>query len=134
MISISTPTRRAVGRGLPRQALLGAAAVTAAVGVGGFAFTNSNTVPDSKAGDGSGAVSGYTISAIDYGLNSSDPSLIDSVSFNLDSTPAAGSTIKAKVDGNWYSCTATVAAVTCGTTSPQATVATHTTLQVVVAD
>jgi len=130
MISISSPTRRTTR--LPRQALLGAAVVTAAIG--GFASTNSNTVPASKAGDGSGAVSGYTISAIDYGINSTDPSLIDSVGFNLDSTPAAGSTIKAKVDGSWYSCTATVAAVDCDTTSPQATVASHTTLQIVVAD
>ena len=116
------------------RAILGGAVLAGAIGVGGFAFTASNTVPASKAGDGSGAVTGYVVSSVHYGLNATDPSKADSITFDLDSTPAAGSTIKTKVGGNWYTCSNVAAAVTCPTTSPQATVQPITTLQVVVAD
>lgn len=117
-----------------KKAIMGGVVVAGALGIGGFAFTASNTVPASKAGDGTGAVTGYVISSVHYGLNATDPTLTDSVTFNLDSTPAAGSTIKTKVGGSWYTCTNSAAAVTCATTSPQATVQPITTLQVVVAD
>lgn len=117
------------------RALLGGAVVAGAMGVAGFAFTASNTVPDTKAGDGTGTVTGYVVSSVHYGLNSADPTLADSITFNLDSTPKAGSTIKTKVGGVWYSCTHTAAAVTCDTTvGTQATVQPITSLQVVVAD
>jgi hypothetical protein len=89
-----------------------------------FAFTASNTVPDSKAGDGSGAITGYTVSAIHYSLNATDGTKIDQVSFTLDSTPPSGSVIKIQLvtGGSWYSCTNSGTSVTCATTSPQATV------------
>lgn len=116
------------------RAILGSAVVAGAIGIGGFAFTASNTVPATKAGDGSGAVSGYVVSSVHYGLNATDPTKADSVSFDLDSTPVSGSTIKTKVGGNWYTCTNTAAAVSCPTTSPQATVQPITSLEVVVAD
>ena len=116
------------------RAVLGGAVLAAIVGVGGFAFTASNTVPDTKAGDGTGTVTGYVVSSVHYGLNATDPTKADSVRFSLDSTPVAGSTIKTKVGGNWYTCTNAVAVVTCLTTSPQATVQPIDTLQVVVAD
>ena len=110
-------------------------AVAVAVSAGGYAFAASNTVPNTNAGDGSGTISGYVLSSVKYNLNSSNPSNIDSVTFNLDSTPAAGSTIKAQLAaaGTWYTCTNVAAAITCTTTSPQATVAAATTLRVVVA-
>ncbi len=103
--------------------------------VGTYAYTAANTVPATKAGDGSGAISGYVLSSIKYNLNGTSPQNIDSVTFNLDSTPATGSTIKAQLDaaGTWYTCTNVVAAVTCTTTSPQATVAGATQLRVVIA-
>lgn len=116
------------------RAILGAVAVAGATAVGAFAFTASNTVPNSKAGSGSGTVAGYVVSSVDFGLNGTDPSNLDSVTFNLDSTPVAGSTIKTKVGANWYTCTHAVAVVTCATTSPQATVQPVTALQVVIAD
>jgi len=53
-----------------------------------YAFAASNTVPDSRAGDGQGNISGYTVSNVHYELNSADPGRIDKVQFNLDS--AAG--------------------------------------------
>jgi hypothetical protein len=101
---------------------------------GSLAFTAANTVPASKAGDGSGAVTGYTVSGIHYGLNASNPANVDSVSFTLDSVPVAGSTMTAQIGGNWYSCTNSGANVTCNTTSPQATVLPVVSLRIIVAD
>ncbi len=102
------------------------------MGVAGFAFTASNTVPATKAGDGTGAVTGYALDSVHYGLNSLDPTKADTITFNLNSTPVAGSTIKAKAGGTWYDCSNLVAVVTCTTTG--ATVASITSLEVVVAD
>ena len=105
----------------------------------GFAtqgLTASNLVGSSKAGDGSGVISGYDISSVHYGLNSTDASKIDSVTFTLDTAPAAGSTIKIQLSstGSWFSCTNVLAGVTCATTAlPQPSVAAATSLRVVVA-
>ncbi|MCX6034140.1 MAG: hypothetical protein NTV38_04070 [Chloroflexi bacterium] len=98
------------------------------------AYAAANIVPDSKAGDGAGAITGYTVSAIHYVLNST-PTTIDSVTFTLNSAPVAGSTIKIRlVTGGptWYTCTNVTTAVTCTTTS--APVSTADSLQVVVSD
>ena len=112
-----------------------AVAVAVAVTVGGYAYTASSTVPNTNAGDGTGTISGYVVSSVHYTLNASNPTNIDSVTFNLDSTPVAGGTIKAQLAsaGSWYTCTNVGVAVTCTTTSPQATVAAATNLRVVVA-
>jgi hypothetical protein len=66
----------------------------AALALATYAFTAANTVPASKAGDGAGAITGYTVSNIEYQLDGADPSLVESVSFDLDDT--AG-TVKAKL-------------------------------------
>lgn len=58
--------------------------------VAAYAFAASNTVPASSAGDGEGAVSGYTVSSITYGLDAADPTKITSVSFSLDQTAGTG--------------------------------------------
>jgi hypothetical protein len=121
-----------------RSRLMGRlATLTMLLGVlvaGTYAYTAANTVPASKAGDGSGAVSGYVVSAVHYNLNGTSPQNVDSVTFTLDAVPAAGSTIKAQVDGsNWYTCTNVTTAITCTTTSPQATVLGATSLRVIVA-
>lgn len=110
-------------------------ALTAALVAGTYAYTAANTVPDSKAGDGSGTVTGYVLSSVHYTLNATDPSKVDAVGFTLDSAPAAGSTLKAQLDpaGSWYTCTNSGTAVTCATTSPQATVLAATQLRVVIA-
>jgi hypothetical protein len=98
-----------------------------------YAFTAANTVAASKAGDGAGAVTGYNVTGVHYTLNGTDPGVIDTVTFNLDSAPVAGSTIRARLNptGTWYSCTNTGVAVTCTTTG--ATVLGATELRVVVA-
>ena len=98
------------------------------------AYAAANTVPASKAGDGSGAISGYTVSAIHYNLNST-PTTIDSVTFTLNSAPVAGSTIKIKLvaaGSTWYTCSNVTTAVTCITTG--ASVSTADMLEVVVSD
>jgi hypothetical protein len=101
---------------------------------GTYAYTAANTVPTSKAGDGSGAVTGYVVSTVHYNLNATSPQNVDSVTFTLDSTPVTGGTVKAQVDGtNWYTCTFVATAVTCITTSPQATVVGATSLRVIIA-
>lgn len=116
---------------------IGGAAVLAAVLVSGvFAFTASNTVPASQAGEGQGTITGYVLSSVHYTLNAADPTKVDAVAFTLDSTPPVNSTLKAKLiatGSTWYTCTNVGAAVTCATTSPQATVAPSTELKVVIA-
>ena len=74
-----------------------------------YAFAAANTVPESGAGDGTGTISGYTISTIRYALNATTPTNIDSVSFTI--TPAGGASAPTTVyvqlngAGSWYSCT-----------------------------
>ncbi|TAK81165.1 MAG: hypothetical protein EPO16_00050 [Dehalococcoidia bacterium] len=83
------------------------------------------------------APSGYTASAIDYTLNGTNPSNIDAVAFTLNSAPPTGSTIKVKLvssGSDWYTCSNVTTAVTCTTTSPQATASSANELRVVVAD
>jgi hypothetical protein len=97
------------------------------------AFAAANTVPESKAGDGSGDVSGFTVSAVHYGLGA-NPTEIDSVTFTLDSEPVSGSTIKIRLvssGSTWYTCTNDTTEVTCVTTG--ATVSPSNSLEVVVA-
>ncbi|KAB8142911.1 hypothetical protein F8S13_11705 [Chloroflexia bacterium SDU3-3] len=74
-----------------------------------YGFAASNTVPTSGAGDGAGAISGYTVGGITYVLNATDPSLIDTVDFTI--TPAGTNsqptTVKVQViaGGTWYTAT-----------------------------
>jgi hypothetical protein len=115
--------------------LISAAAVAGVVAIGGYAFTASNTVPTTKAGDGQNTITGYVASSVHYTLNS-DPTKMDAVAFTLDSAPVSGGTIQAQVvdGGTWYTCTNTGTAVTCDTTvGTQATVKPTDQLRVVVA-
>ena len=111
------------------------AVVGAACLAGSYAYTASNSVSATRAGDGTGAISGFVISSVKYNLNATNPSNIDSVTYSLDSTPPAGSAIRTQLapTGSWYTCSNVAAAVTCATTSPQATVAAATNLRVVIA-
>ena len=108
----------------------------AAVVVRSFALTASNTIPDSVAGAGSATISGYTVGTVHYGLNALNPQNIDSVTFNVDIAPPAGATLKAKLvaaGSTYYACTNISTAVTCATTSPQATVSASDQLLVIAA-
>ena len=113
---------------------LGITGLLLSFGVGAYAFTASNTVPTSKAGDGSGTISGYTLSAIHYGLNATTPTNVDSVSFTVDAAPVSGSTMKVQINSSWYTCTNVTTTVTCTTTSPQLTIANSATLEALIAN
>lgn len=112
-----------------RAVVVAVIAMLLAVGV--YAFAASNTVPGTEAGSGSGAISGYTVSSVAYGLNSTTPTNIDSVTFTISPTSAGTVKIQLASGGSWYSCTNTSGSVSCNTTSPQATVAAATQLTVV---
>ena len=97
-----------------------------------YAFAAANTVPATKAGDGSGAISGYTVSNVAYNLNATNPSSLDSVDFTL-SAAATQAQIKLVAAGStWYTCSiVTSNDWTCDTTG--ATVASMDELKVVAA-
>jgi hypothetical protein len=82
--------------------LLLAVAVMAAA----YGFAATNTVPDTRAGDGAGNINGYIVSNVTYTLNASNPQQLDKVEFDLD---AAASTVKVRLQttGSWYDCTNT---------------------------
>lgn len=113
------------------KSLIGMVAAVAVVAGGSYAFTASNTVPATQAGQGTGTVSGFAITSVGYTLNAATPTNIDAVTFTI--SPSSATTVKAQLvaAGTWYSCTNTTGSVSCATTSPQMTVATAATLNVV---
>lgn len=66
----------------PRR--LAALAIFAVIAVSAFGFAATNTVPASKAGTGTGGVSGYTVDRISYVLDSTDGTTATGVTFRLD--------------------------------------------------
>ncbi len=115
------------------KSVIGAMLFAGMIASGSYALTAGNTVEASKAGDGSGAVSGYAATNIKYALDSTDPSKAASVSFDLDSAPGQ---VKAQVvtSGSWFNCSNTGTAVTCNLGASGVSVASINTLRVVAAD
>ncbi len=68
-----------------------------------YAYAASNTVPGGRAGDGSGTISGYTISGVTYTLDSNNPVNITQVQLTLD---AGATTVKVRLvsGGTLFSC------------------------------
>jgi hypothetical protein len=114
-----------------RSSVLAALVVAGVLSSAAYAFTATNTVPASTAGSGSGAISGYTVSAIAYTLNATTPTNLDAVTFTIAPTTASVVKIQLAAAGSWYTCANAAGSVTCNTTSPQATVAAATNLTVV---
>jgi hypothetical protein len=87
-----------------RTRRLAGVAIIAVLALAAFGFAAANTVPESGAGDGSGDISGYTVSNIHYTLAGAD---IDIVSFDLVPTAGAGAaqTVVAEIDGQQAVCT-----------------------------
>jgi hypothetical protein len=71
-----------------------------------YAFAASNTVPDGKAGDGSGTITGYNVTNVVYTQDSGNPVNITAVAFDLD---AAAGTVRVRLitGGALQSCTNT---------------------------
>ena len=127
---------------LPLARFLVALVASGVIAGGAYAFTAANTVPSSSVGAGSGTVSGYTVSNVHYALDSTTPTNIDTLTFNV--SPVIPSTGSGKVvvqaaltsgGPNTYTCTTNTAGdtVTCATTAPQLTAAVLSSLTVVAA-
>ncbi len=116
-----------------RRRTLIVAFLALSIGTGVYAYAAANTVPGSSAGSGSGAISGYTVSAIVYTLDPTIPTNLNQVAFTI--APTVASTVKVQLAaaGSWYSCTNTAGSVTCATIVPQATALGATQLTVVAA-
>jgi len=104
---------------------------------GAYAFAAQNVVPDSAAGYGTSAVSGYTVSNIAYNLNATDASKIDTITFDLAGT-VVPSLVKVQTDDStWFDCSSGISGtespwtVTCTYTPSGLSVASVTTLNVV---
>lgn len=81
-----------------------------------YGFAAANVLPETGAGDGQNTISGYTVTNVSYTLNSTTPSNIDKVAFDIAPTDGADApaTVKAKLvsaSSTWFACT-----VTTGTT------------------
>lgn len=76
------------------------------LGAATYGFAAANTVPDGKAGEGSGVISGYDVTGVTYTLDSGDPTAFSLVEFDLG---AAASQVYAGLgDGStieWVACT-----------------------------
>ena len=102
--------------------------VVIAVAGSAYAFAATNTVPDSAAGYKANVVPGYTVTNVVYDLNSSDPTLVDKITFDI--KPSSGSVLVALVKvqtvnttGTWKECTLgtptlLVTPITCTYASP----------------
>ena len=112
--------------------LLGIMLLTLLFAVAAYAFTATNVVPVSQAGDGAGAISGYTVTFASplYTLDGADQTKIKSVGFTLS---AAASQVLVSVTGAapYQSCVAgTLNSWTC-TFAPEPTVLSATSLRVI---
>lgn len=116
----------------PRR--LAVMAIFAVVAVSAFGFAAANTVPGSNAGDGDGAITGYTVSAISYTLDGTDPSLLDAVDFTLNAA-AASANVKVQFNntGSWYDCTGGPMNFSCDVSAGSVTVLSAVNLGVVAA-
>lgn len=101
-----------------------------------YAFAAANTVPTSLAGDGTGTISGFTVSNIHYTLNAANPAGdVSTVTFDLSPAVPAGGAVYAKFNvGAAVACTLNGARTTATCTPPAgATPLALTSLQVVAA-
>ena len=125
-----------MNKGKSATRMIAAGSIAAVMGLAGSAFTAANTLPaDTQAGDGARAITGYAVSDVHYVLNATNPENIDSVTFNVDTAPPTGATMKIKLvaaGSTWYTCTNVTTALTCTTTG--ATVAGSDNLRVVITD
>jgi hypothetical protein len=86
-------------RNLKSRRRLVALAVFTIVALSAFGFAAANTVPASNAGDGSGAISGYTATNVHYTLNAVTPSNLAAVQFDIAPAVSVTSTVRVSVDG-----------------------------------
>lgn len=77
-----------------------------------YGYAAANVVPESGAGDGTGTISGYTISNIDYNLLGSDPTKLESINMDVTATDGANTPedVRITVDSGttWVTCSGPV--------------------------
>jgi hypothetical protein len=99
---------------------------TIVAGSVGYAYAASNSGLSGPGGDGAGQISGYQITDVSYTLNSSDPTWIDAVSFNIDAGEQVPDVSVSLVrdSGAWHDCAVSMASLparaTCQMTTPVA--------------
>jgi hypothetical protein len=112
---------------VPHARLVVAAVVALAVSGSAYAYTASNTVPNSTSGSGTGTVSGYTVTNVHYNLNATTPANIDSLTFTVSPVVPSTGTGKVLVQAllssggpTTYTCTTNTTGdtVTCPTITP----------------
>ena len=105
---------------LLRPRTLIAVLVVLLVMIAAYAYAAANVVPETGAGDGENAISGYTITNVQYTLDPTNPTLISAVSFTIDPTAGADPVREVKVKlvdtGAWFDCTAAGNSATCAIT------------------
>ena len=98
-------------------AAIGTALAVAVLSAATFAFTNTNTVPISDAGQGANTISGYTVSDVQFNESATNPHKLADVVFTLSPKDGGGAptSVKASLvdvaDGvggdtgqTWYTC------------------------------
>lgn len=94
-----------------------------------YGFAAANVLPETGAGDGQQTISGYTITNVTYTLNTTTPSNIDKVTFDIAPTAGASAptTVKAKLvaaSSTWFACSKTTGTTwSCNVTGVTATAA-----------
>ncbi len=70
-----------------------------------YGYATSNSISASRAGDGTGAISTYGVSGVQFGLDVNDPSLITRATFSLaGSVGAQTAAVRFNTSGTWYGC------------------------------
>lgn len=107
-----------------RYRILALLALAVILSAATYGFAAANNVPAGVAGEGSAAISGYTVSNVVYTLDNSDPTQFDSVAFTLD---ANASDVYAGLGNGtviyWTSCSGGPTSFTCDLTGSTVSVA-----------
>lgn len=107
-----------------RYRILALLALAVILSAATYGFAAANNVPAGVAGEGSAAISGYTVSSVVYTLDASDPTQFDSVAFTLD---ANASDVYAGLGNGtviyWTSCSGGPTNFTCDLTGSTVSVA-----------
>jgi hypothetical protein len=106
-----------------RYRILALLALAVILSAATYGFAAANNVPAGVAGEGSAAISGYTVSNVVYTLDNSDPTQFDSVAFTLD---ANASDVYAGLGNGtviyWTSCSGGPTSFTCDLTGSSVSV------------
>lgn len=110
------------------------AVLVGTIGMAVPAFTDDTGLGSTLAGDGSGEVSGFTVSAIHYEPSAADPGILHRVTFRFDPTPGPGVSVRVVLAGHSFACAMDGAVAACETSSPAVAIADITSFRVIAAD